>query len=86
MSFQVEIVSVNWDSILVSCMFRVVQIARGDHSKGEGIPMLLKVPRLFDPWGGYSIIGFGDILLPGLLVALCLRQASNFHFLFIERP
>ena len=35
--------------------------------------MLLKVPRLFDPWGGYSIIGFGDILLPGLLVSFCLR-------------
>lgn len=28
---------------------------------------------MFDPWGGYSIIGFGDILLPGLLVAFALR-------------
>lgn len=35
--------------------------------------MLLKFPRIFDPWGGYSIIGFGDILLPGLLVAFSLR-------------
>lgn len=35
--------------------------------------MLLKIPRLFDPWGGYSIIGFGDILLPGLLVSFSLR-------------
>jgi hypothetical protein len=50
-----------------------VQVARGDKSNGEGIPMLLKVPRLYDPWGGYSIIGFGDILLPGLLVSFCLR-------------
>ncbi|KAG0602303.1 hypothetical protein M758_10G005300 [Ceratodon purpureus] len=49
------------------------QVARGDKSNGEGIPMLLKVPRLYDPWGGYSIIGFGDILLPGLLVSFCLR-------------
>jgi signal peptide peptidase-like protein 2B len=51
----------------------MIVIARGDKCRGEGIPMLLKVPRLFDPWGGYSIIGFGDILLPGLLVAFCLR-------------
>ncbi|CAM6103447.1 unnamed protein product [Calypogeia fissa] len=51
----------------------MIVIARGDKSRGEGIPMLLKVPRLFDPWGGYSIIGFGDILLPGLLVSFCLR-------------
>lgn len=35
--------------------------------------MLLKIPRMFDPWGGYSIIGFGDIILPGLLVAFSLR-------------
>lgn len=35
--------------------------------------MLLKIPRMFDPWGGYSIIGFGDILLPGLLIAFSLR-------------
>ncbi len=49
------------------------QVARRDKSNGEGIPMLLKVPRLYDPWGGYSIIGFGDILLPGLLVSFCLR-------------
>ncbi|KAF9689330.1 hypothetical protein SADUNF_Sadunf01G0081100 [Salix dunnii] len=35
--------------------------------------MLLKIPRLFDPWGGYNIIRFGDILLPGLLIAFSLR-------------
>lgn len=51
----------------------MIVVARGDKSDGEGIPMLLKVPRLYDPWGGYSIIGFGDILLPGLLVSFCLR-------------
>jgi len=39
--------------------------------------MLLKIPRLFDPWGGYSIIGFGDIILPGLLVAFSLRLNWN---------
>ncbi|KAI8026317.1 Signal peptide peptidase-like 4 [Camellia lanceoleosa] len=39
----------------------------------DGVPMLLKIPRMFDPWGGYSIIGFGDIIVPGLLVAFSLR-------------
>ena len=49
------------------------QVARGDRSGEDGIPMLLKIPRIFDPWGGYSIIGFGDILLPGLLIAFVKR-------------
>lgn len=35
--------------------------------------MLLKIPRMFDPWGGFSIIGFGDIIIPGLLVTFSLR-------------
>lgn len=51
----------------------MIVVARGDRSGEDGIPMLLKIPRLFDPWGGFSIIGFGDILLPGLLVAFSLR-------------
>lgn len=51
----------------------MIVVARGDKSGEDGIPMLLKIPRIFDPWGGYSIIGFGDILLPGLLIAFSLR-------------
>ncbi|RXH77023.1 hypothetical protein DVH24_019911 [Malus domestica] len=51
----------------------MIVVARGDKSGEDGIPMLLKIPRMFDPWGGFSIIGFGDILLPGLLVAFSLR-------------
>ncbi|KAI6702505.1 hypothetical protein NL676_011641 [Syzygium grande] len=51
----------------------MIVVARGDKSGEDGIPMLLKIPRLFDPWGGYSIIGFGDIILPGLLVVFSLR-------------
>lgn len=51
----------------------MIVVARGDGSGEDGVPMLLKIPRMFDPWGGYSIIGFGDILLPGLLVAFALR-------------
>uniref|UniRef100_A0A5B7A898 Putative signal peptide peptidase-like 4 n=1 Tax=Davidia involucrata TaxID=16924 RepID=A0A5B7A898_DAVIN len=51
----------------------MIVVARGDKSGEDGIPMLLKIPRMFDPWGGYSIIGFGDIIIPGLLVAFSLR-------------
>ncbi|KAM1486442.1 hypothetical protein ACFX2I_000641 [Malus domestica] len=51
----------------------MIVVARGDKSGEDGIPMLLKIPRMFDPWGGYSIIGFGDIILPGLVVAFSLR-------------
>jgi len=35
--------------------------------------MLLRFPRLFDPWGGYDMIGFGDILFPGLLISFAHR-------------
>ncbi|GAB2291008.1 Signal peptide peptidase-like 4 [Dionaea muscipula] len=51
----------------------MIVVARGDKSGEDGIPMLLKIPRMFDPWGGYSIIGFGDIILPGLLLVFSLR-------------
>ncbi|KAJ8900611.1 hypothetical protein K2173_025388 [Erythroxylum novogranatense] len=51
----------------------MIVVARGDKSGEDGIPMLLKIPRMFDPWGGYSVIGFGDIILPGLVVAFSLR-------------
>ncbi|CAN1300658.1 Signal peptide peptidase-like 2 [Linum perenne] len=63
---------------LIVTVLQVVQIpnlkvASGGDSGEDGIPMLLKMPRFLDPWGGYSVIGFGDILLPGLLVAFSLR-------------
>lgn len=65
-----------------------MQVARGDKSGEDGIPMLLKIPRMFDPWGGYSIIGFGDILLPGLVVAFsqrfCLFLKCLVKFIFFE--
>ncbi|OAY63211.1 Signal peptide peptidase-like 2 [Ananas comosus] len=51
----------------------MIAVASGTNSGGEAIPMLLRVPRFFDPWGGYDMIGFGDILFPGLLVAFSYR-------------
>ncbi|XP_037458510.1 signal peptide peptidase-like 2 isoform X1 [Triticum dicoccoides] len=50
----------------------MIAVASGD-SSGEAIPMLLRIPRFFDPWGGYDMIGFGDIIFPGLLVAFSYR-------------
>lgn len=35
--------------------------------------MLLTVPRLRDVFGGYSMIGFGDIALPGLFISFLMR-------------
>jgi hypothetical protein len=64
-----------------------LQVARGDKTDEDGVPMLLKIPRMFDPWGGYSIIGFGDILLPGLLIAFALRLvAIFFHHVHLSVP
>lgn len=50
----------------------MIAVARGDNT-GESIPMLLRIPRFFDPWGGYDMIGFGDIIFPGLLVVFSYR-------------
>lgn len=50
-----------------------MKVAAGDSSSGETIPMVLRFPRVFDPWGGYSILGFGDILFPGLLLSFTVR-------------
>ncbi|KAI4334796.1 hypothetical protein L6164_013505 [Bauhinia variegata] len=51
----------------------MITVARGDKSGGEAIPMLLRFPRPSDPWAGYDMIGFGDILFPGLLVSFARR-------------
>ena len=62
---------------LLKALF-IIQVARGDNSGGESLPMLLRIPRFFDPWGGYDMIGFGDILFPGLLVSFAFR----YHLIF----
>lgn len=53
----------------------MVEVATGADT-GEQLPMVLRVPRLtYNPlhacWIPYSILGFGDILVPGLLVSYC---------------
>ncbi|KAL8149084.1 hypothetical protein AgCh_006185 [Apium graveolens] len=68
----------------------MIAVAEGDNSGGESIPMLLRVPRFFDPFGGYNMIGFGDLVFPGLLVAFSLRYdkqkkkgLANGYFLWL---
>lgn len=40
---------------------------------GDPLPMLLTIPRLFDYEGGSSLLGLGDIVLPGLLLSFGAR-------------
>mmetsp|Transcript_10247 Transcript_10247/g.26088 ORF Transcript_10247/g.26088 Transcript_10247/m.26088 type:complete len:574 (+) Transcript_10247:269-1990(+) len=46
----------------------MVRVATGGGTQ-EAIPMVIRVPRLFSDLPGYSLLGLGDIVLPGLLVA-----------------
>ncbi|GFR51743.1 hypothetical protein Agub_g14189 [Astrephomene gubernaculifera] len=50
------------------------QVAQGGGS-GEYLPMLLRVPHFGLPagLGAYSLLGFGDVIMPGLLVAYTRR-------------
>lgn len=50
----------------------MMSVARGGDT-GEAVPMLLRLPRFSDELGGYSMLGLGDMALPGLLVAYLLR-------------
>ena len=52
----------------------MVTVARGG-SSGEDLPMLLKVPTLSLPYEftSYSMLGYGDVVLPGLLIAFLRR-------------
>ncbi len=53
----------------------MVEVATGGGT-GEQLPMVLKVPHMgYNPysvcWIPYSMLGFGDILVPGLLLSYC---------------
>jgi len=51
----------------------MIRVARGGDT-GEAVPMLLRIPSIGDPLGGYRMLGFGDIVLPGLLVSYYRRH------------
>jgi signal peptide peptidase-like protein 2B len=44
-----------------------------DCQGGDPLPMLLTVPKFWDYQGGASLLGLGDIVLPGLLLSFAAR-------------
>eukprot|EP00580_Thalassiosira_gravida_P016290 CAMPEP_0201665430 /NCGR_PEP_ID=MMETSP0494-20130426/6577_1 /ASSEMBLY_ACC=CAM_ASM_000839 /TAXON_ID=420259 /ORGANISM="Thalassiosira gravida, Strain GMp14c1" /LENGTH=569 /DNA_ID=CAMNT_0048144383 /DNA_START=19 /DNA_END=1728 /DNA_ORIENTATION=- len=44
---------------------------------GDPLPMLFAIPRLFDYQGGCSMLGLGDIVLPGLLLSFASRYDES---------
>mmetsp|Transcript_4748 Transcript_4748/g.7049 ORF Transcript_4748/g.7049 Transcript_4748/m.7049 type:complete len:521 (+) Transcript_4748:51-1613(+) len=61
----------------------MVKVATGGNS-GEAMPMLLKMPRLMDPTPGDSLLGLGDIAIPGLYISYLLRfdYETEGHWVF----
>ena len=51
----------------------VMQTVAQGGSTGESVPMLLRLPRIQDELGGQTMLGLGDIALPGLLISYLLR-------------
>ncbi|KAL1007573.1 hypothetical protein UPYG_G00088550 [Umbra pygmaea] len=55
-----------------------VTVPAGPETHREKLPVVMRVPRI-SPWSQnlcgmqFSILGFGDIIIPGLLVAYCSR-------------
>ncbi|KAG1691655.1 hypothetical protein DVH05_026818 [Phytophthora capsici] len=45
----------------------------GDEVILQPTPMVLSVPLVFSVYGGEALLGLGDIIIPGLLVAFCIR-------------
>ncbi|GAB9468995.1 Signal peptide peptidase-like, aspartyl protease family a22b [Globisporangium polare] len=39
----------------------------------QSVPMVLSIPLLFSFYGGNALLGLGDLIIPGLLVAFCIR-------------
>jgi len=56
-----------------------------DCQGGDLLPMLLTVPRLFDYAGGSSLLGLGDIVLPGLLLSFGARYDEAKRFIGAQR-
>ena len=65
----------------------MVEVATGGDEGGEQLPMVLKVPHFNAPttvcYHSYSMLGFGDILVPGKYIIYFFRQ-NNFTNSFRE--
>lgn len=69
----------------------MVEVARGAADTQEQLPMVLRVPHLgADPlnvcFSQFSLLGFGDILVPGLLVSYCHAFDLLHHRQDQQRP
>eukprot|EP00127_Corallochytrium_limacisporum_P005891 Clim_evm36s214 gene=Clim_evmTU36s214 len=55
----------------------MVGVAAGHHGGGETMPVIFTIPRFNDPWApcgsAPSMLGYGDVIVPGLVVALGYR-------------
>jgi len=51
----------------------MVEVAKGGGA-GEPMPVVLRIPAISDPLGSERILGFGDVVLPGLLATYLLRH------------
>ena len=51
---------------------------------GDPMPMLLTIPRFFDYAGGSSLLGLGDIVLPGLLLSFGCRYDEAKAFIGLQ--
>lgn len=72
----------------------MVEVAKGGSSQ-EQLPMVLKVPdfsemeiaTICQPSDNYNLLGFGDILIPGLLVAFVhsfdLQVGTPYHLYYL---
>ncbi|KAG5381461.1 hypothetical protein IGI04_032931 [Brassica rapa subsp. trilocularis] len=55
----------------------MIVVAQGDRSSGESMPMFLRIPRFFDPWGWLSHDWFWGHLRPWYAYLLCFQV---YHF------
>ena len=59
----------------------MVEVATGGDEGGEQLPMVLKVPHFNAPttvcYHSYSMLGFGDILVPGKIIIFSVKTISE---------
>ena len=63
----------------------MVEVATGGDEGGEQLPMVLKVPHFNAPttvcYHSYSMLGFGDILVPGKIIIIFSVKTISRKFL-----
>lgn len=68
-------VMVNVASGMGNTQRRVLGLDPDQHQEEhyQSAPMVLSIPLLFSFYGGNALLGLGDLIIPGLLVAFCIR-------------